>query len=128
MNIKEIMLNNAYESVEVKISKILRECNIYLGLNGYNYLKTAITLAFVQKRGFAITKEVYPYVAKKEGVTAASVERCMRHAIDRAWDLQKKTPSDILEEVFRYSKHDGKYRPTNTIFIAGIAEEMRLYS
>jgi hypothetical protein len=52
----------------------------------------------------------------------------MRHAIDKAWALQTELPSDVLEYTFKYSKHNGKYRPTNTVFVQSIAEEIRMYS
>ena len=127
MTIKEIILDDTTEPIDTKVSRVLRECNICVGLTGYKYLKTAIQLAFAEKSVIEITKDIYPYIAAKESVSPTSVERCIRNAIDKAWALQKELPSEIIEYLFKYSKCNGKYRPTNTVFIESIAEEIRLY-
>lgn len=128
MNIKEIMLDDLKEPIDIKIGRILRECNVSAGLTGYRFLKTAIEVAFLKNHTLSATKDLYPYIATKEGTSTTAVERSMRHAIDKAWALQTELPSDVLEHTFKYSKHNGKYRPTNTVFVQSIAEEIRMYS
>ena len=100
---------------------------MYPGFAGYKYLKSAIEIAFITKKNLEVVKDVYEYIAIKEGVSPISVERCIRHVIHKAWELQNTCPSDVLEATFKYSKR-AKYKPTNAIFIESIAEEMRTHS
>lgn len=70
-----------------------------------------------------ITKLLYPAIAKKYKTTSSSVERAIRHAIEVAWSRGKM---DVIQELFGYTIHAGKGKPTNSEFIALIADKLRL--
>lgn len=70
-----------------------------------------------------ITKLLYPTIAKKYKTTSSSVERAIRHAIEVAWSRGKM---DAIQELFGYTIHAGKGKPTNSEFIALIADKLRL--
>ena len=71
----------------------------------------------------AVTKELYPSVAKKYETTSSRVERAIRHAIEVAWD---RGDVDILNSYFGYTIHNGRGKPTNSEFIAMISDRLRL--
>ena len=71
----------------------------------------------------AVTKILYPTVAKRFDTTASRVERAIRHAIEVAWD---RGDVDILNSYFGYTIHNGRGKPTNSEFIAMIADKLRL--
>ena len=71
----------------------------------------------------AVTKVLYPEVAKRFGTTASRVERAIRHAIEVAWSRGKM---DTLNELFGYTVNGGKGKPTNSEFVALIADKIRL--
>ena len=73
--------------------------------------------------GNAVTKVLYPTVAKKHQTTASRVERAIRHAIEVAWSRGKL---DTLDDLFGYTVSNGKGKPTNSEFIALIADTLRL--
>ncbi len=100
-----------------EITNVLREFCIGANLKGYNYIREAIQYR-IKNPNCAVTKEMYPEVAKKFKTTASRVERAIRHAIESAWDSQK------VVEVFE--KYFGNQQPTNGEFIAAIADKIRL--
>ena len=71
----------------------------------------------------AVTKKLYPTVAKKYDTTSSRVERAIRHAIEVAWD---RGDIDILNSYFGYTIHNGRGKPTNSEFIAMISDKLRL--
>ena len=71
----------------------------------------------------AITKRLYPAVARKHGSTSSRVERAMRHAIESAWD---RGDVEVLNAYFGYTIHNGRGKPTNSEFIAMISDKFRL--
>ena len=71
----------------------------------------------------AVTKSLYPSVAKKYGTTSSRVERAIRHAIEVAWD---RGDVDVLNSYFGYTIHTGRGKPTNSEFIAMISDKLRL--
>lgn len=71
----------------------------------------------------SVTKLLYPTVAKKFGTTASRVERAIRHAIEVAWD---RGDVDTLNSYFGYTIHNGRGKPTNSEFVAMIADKLRL--
>ena len=71
----------------------------------------------------AVTKQLYPSVAKRFSTTASRVERAIRHAIEVAWD---RGDVDILNSYFGYTIHNGRGKPTNSEFIAMISDKLRL--
>lgn len=73
----------------------------------------------------SITKQLYPSIAKEYGTTSSRVERAIRHAIEVAWGRGK---TDTIYELFGYTMNQGKLKPTNSEFIALIADKIRLDS
>ena len=93
-------------------------------LKGYHYLRDAIMMAVDDMDVLnAITKILYPTVAKKYQTTSSRVERAIRHAIEVAWSRGKL---DTLDELFGYTVSNGKGKPTNSEFIALIADTIQL--
>lgn len=110
--------------VELEVSRALREMGVPSCLNGYVYLRDAIMFVLSQGGMLAsITRVVYPSVAEKHNTTASRVERSMRHAIETAWT---RGDIDTLNEVFGHTVDAEKGRPTNSAFIARIADKIRL--
>ena len=93
-------------------------------LKGYQFLRDAILLTMNEPEYInAVTKRLYPEIAKKNGTTASRVERAIRHAIEVAWD---RGDVDTLNSYFGYTIHNLRGKPTNSEFIAMIADKMRL--
>ena len=111
-------------SLEADITSIIREIGIPAHIKGYHYLRDAIIMAVNDMDVLnAITKILYPTVAKKYQTTSSRVERAMRHAIEVAWSRGKL---DTLDELFGYTVSTGKGKPTNSEFIALIADTIQL--
>jgi two-component system response regulator (stage 0 sporulation protein A) len=72
----------------------------------------------------AVTKQLYPSVAKKYETTSSRVERAIRHAIEVAWD---RGDVDVLNSYFGYTIHNGRGKPTNSEFVAMISDRLRLH-
>ncbi len=112
------------ESLESYVTNMLHEIGIPAHIKGYHYLRDSILMAVEDMDVLnAITKVLYPTVAKKHQTTASRVERAIRHAIEVAWSRGKL---DILDELFGYTVSNGKGKPTNSEFIALIADTIRL--
>ena len=95
-------------------------------IKGYHYLRDSILMAVDDMEVLnAITKILYPTVAKKNQTTSSRVERAIRHAIEVAWSRGKL---DTLEALFGYTVSNGKGKPTNSEFIALVADTIRLKS
>ena len=93
-------------------------------IKGYQYLRDAILMAIEDDDIInAVTKRLYPAVAKKHGTTSSRVERAIRHAIEVAWD---RGDVDVLNSYFGYTIHNGRGKPTNSEFIAMISDKFRL--
>lgn len=93
-------------------------------VKGYQYLRDAI--AFVTEEPNlmgAVTKELYPMVAEKHNTTASRVERAIRHAIELAWD---RGNVDMMNRYFGYTINIERGKPTNSEFIAMIADKLRM--
>jgi len=111
-------------NLEAKITKIIHEIGIPAHIKGYLYLREAITMV-VEDMDFlgAITKELYPTIANKYNTTASRVERAIRHAIEVAWTRGR---IDTINQLFGYTVNNAKGKPTNSEFIALIADKLRL--
>ena len=106
------------------VTKIIRDLGIPAHIKGYHYLRDAIIMAVEDMDVLnAITKILYPTVAKKHQTTASRVERAIRHAIEVAWSRGKL---DVLDDLFGYTVSNGKGKPTNSEFIALVADTIRL--
>lgn len=111
-------------SLAMQVTEIFRQIGIPASLDGYNYLRTAILMAIEDESLVrAITKRLYPAVARKHGSTSSRVERAMRHAIESAWD---RGDVEVLNAYFGYTIHNGRGKPTNSEFIAMISDKFRL--
>ena len=112
------------ENLEAQVTDMIHEIGIPAHIKGYHYLRDAILMAIEDMDVLnAITKILYPTVAKKNQTTASRVERAIRHAIEVAWSRGKL---DTLEELFGYTVSNGKGKPTNSEFIALVADTIRL--
>ena len=112
------------ENLESRVTNMLHEIGIPAHIKGYHYLRDAIIMAVNDMDVLnAITKILYPTVAKKYQTTSIRVERAIRHAIEVAWSRGKL---DTLDELFGYTVSTGKGKPTNSEFIALIADTIQL--
>ncbi|MCD7957845.1 MAG: sporulation transcription factor Spo0A [Lachnospiraceae bacterium] len=111
-------------NLESDVTDIIHEVGVPAHIKGYQYLRDAIILSVQDAEMMnSITKILYPTIAKKHQTTASRVERAIRHAIEVAWSRGKM---DTIEELFGYTVSDGKGKPTNSEFIALIADKIRL--
>ena len=117
---------NKIESTDMitKITNIIHEIGIPAHIKGYMFLREAINLV-VDDIGLlsSVTKELYPSIGKKFNTTASKVERAMRHAIDVAWS---RGQIETINKIFGYTIQNEKGRPTNSEFIAMVADKLRL--
>lgn len=114
------------ESLESQVTDMIHEIGIPAHIKGYHYLRDAILMAIDDMDVLnAITKVLYPTVAKKHQTTSSRVERAIRHAIEVAWSRGKL---DTLDQLFGYTLSNGKGKPTNSEFIALVADTIRLKS
>ena len=112
------------EDLENRVTNMLHEIGIPAHIKGYHYLRDAIIMAVKDMDVLnAITKILYPTVAKKYQTTSSRVERAIRHAIEVAWSRGKL---DTLDELFGYTVSTGKGKPTNSEFISLIADTIQL--
>lgn len=112
------------DNLENRVTNMLHEIGIPAHIKGYHYLRDAIIMAVKDMDVLnAITKILYPTVAKKYQTTSSRVERAIRHAIEVAWSRGKL---DTLDELFGYTVSTGKGKPTNSEFIALIADTIQL--
>ena len=110
--------------IELKVTQILHEIGVPAHIKGYHYLRDSIMMS-VEKPEIinAVTKQLYPSVAKKYQTTSSRVERAIRHAIEVAWD---RGDVDVLNSYFGYTIHNDRGKPTNSEFIAMISDKLRL--
>ena len=111
-------------SMEAEITQTIHEIGVPAHIKGYQYLRDAILMSVSDTEMLgAITKRLYPNIAKKHQTTPSRVERAIRHAIEVAWSRGKV---DTIEELFGYTVSDRKGKPTNSEFIALLADKIRL--
>ena len=111
-------------SMEAKVTAIIHEVGVPAHIKGYQYLREAICIAVDDMDVInAVTKVLYPAVAKKFGTTSSRVERAIRHAIEVAWD---RGDLETLQKYFGYTVSNAKGKPTNSEFIALIADRLVL--
>lgn len=110
--------------IEILVTQIIHEVGIPAHIKGYQYLRHAIMMVVDNLEIInSITKKLYPNVAKKYNTTSSRVERAIRHAIEVAWD---RGDTDVLNSFFGYTIANSKGKPTNSEFIAMIADKLRL--
>jgi len=112
------------EDLETRITAIIHDVGVPAHIKGYQYLREAIHIAVMDMDVInAVTKVLYPEVAKHFGTTPSRVERAIRHAIEVAWD---RGDLETLQKYFGYTVSNTKGKPTNSEFIAMIADRLRL--
>ncbi|HJC65251.1 MAG: sporulation transcription factor Spo0A [Lachnospiraceae bacterium] len=112
------------EHLETDITKMLHELGIPAHIKGYQYLRDAISMTVKdQEMMTSVTKILYPTIAKRHQTTASRVERAIRHAIEVAWGRGKL---ETIDQIFGYTVSTGKGKPTNSEFIALIADQILL--
>jgi two-component system response regulator (stage 0 sporulation protein A) len=110
--------------LEAQVTKIIHQIGVPAHIKGYQYLRTAIIMAINDTEVInSVTKVLYPTVAKQYGTTSSRVERAIRHAIEVAWD---RGDLDVLNSFFGYTVQNSRGKPTNSEFIAMIADNLRL--
>lgn len=111
-------------NLEVDVTEIIHEIGVPAHIKGYHYLRDAIMMSVEDTEILnSITKILYPTIAKKNRTTPSRVERAIRHAIEVAWSRGKM---DTIDALFGYTISTGKGKPTNSEFIALIADKIRL--
>ena len=111
-------------ALEVRVTEVIHQVGVPAHIKGYQYLRDAIILSVNDMEMLnSITKILYPTIAKKHQTTPSRVERAIRHAIEVAWSRGKM---DTIDELFGYTVSTGKGKPTNSEFIALIADKIRL--
>ena len=119
-----VQRRNDKVSIETLVTNIIHEIGVPAHIKGYQYLREAIIIAVNDMDVInAITKVLYPEVAKNFGTTPSRVERAIRHAIEVAWD---RGDLDTLQKFFGYTVSNTKGKPTNSEFIALIADKLQL--
>ena len=118
------VLESGEQNMENDVTEIIREIGIPAHIKGYQYIREGIIMAIkdINMLNY-ITKLLYPTIAKKYKTTSSSVERAIRHAIEVAWGRGK---IDVIENMFGYTVSAGKGKPTNSEFIALIADKLRI--
>ena len=111
-------------ALERLVTSIIHEVGVPAHIKGYQYLREAIMMAVEDIESVsAITKVLYPSIAKKFKTTSSRVERAIRHAIEVAWD---RGDIETLQNYFGYTVSGVKGKPTNSEFISMIADRLRL--
>lgn len=110
--------------IEMRVTNIIHQIGVPAHIKGYQYLREAIIMTINDMEAInAITKILYPSVAKKFKTTPSRVERAIRHAIEVAWD---RGDVDTLQEYFGFTVSGTKGKPTNSEFISMVADRLRL--
>ncbi len=111
-------------NLESDVTNIIHEIGVPAHIKGYQYLRDAIMMSVNDGEMLnSITKLLYPSIAKQHKTTPSRVERAIRHAIEVAWSRGKM---DTIDELFGYTVSNGKGKPTNSEFVALIADKIRL--
>lgn len=122
--ITERKQNQEQANLEAVVTDIIHEIGVPAHIKGYQYLREAIILTINDMDMInAVTKVLYPEVARKFGTTPSRVERAIRHAIEVAWD---RGDIETLQKFFGYTVSNIKGKPTNSEFIAMIADNLCL--
>ena len=119
-----VVQESVVRDLEKDVTDMIHEIGVPAHIKGYQYLREAIMMSVkdVEMLG-SITKVLYPTIAKKYQTTPSRVERAIRHAIEVAWSRGRM---ETLDALFGYTINTGKGKPTNSEFIALIADKIRL--
>lgn len=117
-------VNTSIKSLETEVTNIIHEIGVPAHIKGYQYLRDAIIMVVKDIEVInSITKLLYPTIAKMYNTTPSRVERAIRHAIEVAWS---RGQMETIDSLFKYTVNVGKGKPTNSEFIAMIADKLRL--
>lgn len=123
-NVKAMPFGAGGQDVELMVTEMIHQIGVPAHIKCYHYLREAILLSVEDPEIMnAVTKVLYPTVAKKFGTTPSRVERAIRHAIEVAWD---RGDVDTLNAYFGYTIHNSRGKPTNSEFIAMLSDKLRL--
>ena len=122
--VEEIKKKAEPRDLEQDVTDMIHEIGVPAHIKGYQYLREAIMMSVEDTTKLSsITKILYPTIAKRFGTTPSRVERAIRHAIEVAWSRGRM---ETLDALFGYTINTGKGKPTNSEFIALIADRIRL--
>jgi len=123
MKVNVVSMNKG-KNLDASITNIIHEIGVPAHIKGYQYLREAITMVYgnIEILG-AITKTLYPSIAEKFKTTPSRVERAIRHAIEVAWT---RGNIDSISQLFGYTINISKSKPTNSEFIAMVADKLRI--
>ena len=111
-------------SIENRVTQIMRDVGVPAHIKGYQYMRDAVLMVTSDIELISsVTKRLYPELAKKYKTTPSRVERAIRHAIEVAWT---RGQVETIHDLFGYTINTRKGKPTNSEFIAMIADKMRL--
>jgi len=123
-NNKQIVTIDKNRELQSYISSLLHSLGVPSHIKGYEYIREGIGLMYNNPSMLgAITKEMYPEIALRYNTTSSRVERAIRHAIEVSWN---RGDYDLMEEVFGHSVDYDRAKPTNSEFIATLADKMRI--
>ena len=112
------------QKIELNITKLLHSLGIPSHIKGYQYIRDGIYMMYKKPSLIGgITKELYPEIAHHYSTTSSRVERAIRHAIEVSWN---RGDYDLMEEIFGHSVDYDRAKPTNSEFIATVADKLRL--
>lgn len=112
------------KNLEMEVTSIMHDIGIPAHIKGYQYLRDSIIMVVKNIEIInSITKQLYPTIAKEYNTTPSRVERAIRHAIEVAWS---RGQMETIDQLFGYTINNGKGKPTNSEFIAMIADKLRL--
>ena len=121
---EKVTLPISQDDIESQVTKIIHQIGVPAHIKGYQYLRCAILMTVNDNNIInSVTKVLYPTVAKQYSTTTSRVERAIRHAIEVAWD---RGDIDTLNSYFGYTIQNNRGKPTNSEFIAMIADNLRL--
>lgn len=110
--------------IETQVTKMIHQIGVPAHIKGYQYLRAAIILVMQDSAIInSVTKQLYPSIGKTFSTTSSRVERAIRHAIEVAWD---RGDYDTITEIFGYTIQSSRGKPTNSEFIAMVADNLRL--
>lgn len=110
--------------IDLSISKMLHSLGVPSHIKGYQYIRDGIRMMYKEPSLIGgITKELYPEIANRYDTTSSRVERAIRHAIEISWN---RGDYDLMEDIFGHSVDYDRAKPTNSEFIATLADKLRL--
>lgn len=113
-----------HQRLDMQITHLVKEIGIPAHIKGYGYLREAIQMVYLDVDLLSsVTKVLYPEIAKKFDTTPSRVERAIRHAIEVAWN---RGNYEAIADLFGYSSHHMKQKPTNSEFVAMVADKLRV--